>query len=202
MTEPSAVGHLDHAVASRPAEGEWVCGDRALVVSTPGGVVGAVVDGLGHGPDAAHAAQRAANAIAGSRDGTPIELLRRCDTELRRSRGAAISIVAIATSGGLRWGGVGNVSGRVVACGSSRSYGLVTAPGIVGSRLPRLRDHTAQLADGDLVVLFTDGIADAATADLTASPDPQTLANLLLQRHATGGDDACVLVLRYRGAPG
>lgn len=198
MTTLPAVPHLDHAVAVRAAESEWACGDRALVAPTLHGAVVAVIDGLGHGPDAAIVAQRAATVIADTPDGTPSELLDRCDTALRGTRGAAISLATVHVSGRLHWGGIGNVSGRVVPSGATRSTGLVTATGIVGWRLPRVRDHTAHLADGDLMVLFTDGIEDSAIADLSVSRDPRTLADVLLKRHAIGTDDACVLVLRYK----
>lgn len=200
MTSLPPVPHLDHGVATRAAAGESACGDRALVAPTPHGAVAAVIDGLGHGPDAARAAQRAAELIADAPEDSPVELLQRCDAELRRTRGAAISLATVQVSGRLRWGGVGNVSGRVVPSGTARSTGLITATGIVGSRLPRLRGHSVDLVDGDLVVLFTDGLDDTVITDLACSqyPQPQTLADTLLDRHATGTDDACVLVLRYR----
>ncbi len=50
---------LEWGVAGQPFAGQAVSGDRHLVEPVPNGVLVAVVDGLGHGEEAAQAAQLA-----------------------------------------------------------------------------------------------------------------------------------------------
>ena len=83
--------------------GEDVSGDRHVAASAAHGLAIAVIDGLGHGPDAAFAAGRAAEVVEGHPDAQPEELVRLCHEALQRTRGAAITI-ACDRCGGRRAG--------------------------------------------------------------------------------------------------
>jgi negative regulator of sigma-B (phosphoserine phosphatase) len=80
-------------VAMRPMPGETVSGDRHVAVPASPRFLAAVIDGLGHGPDAAHAAALAADVFEANPGDRPEELVRRCHEALRSTRGAAITIV-------------------------------------------------------------------------------------------------------------
>ena len=71
--------------------------------------------------------------------------------------------------------------------------------GIVGYRLPELRTSTQSIRPSDLLVFATDGISAGFTKDLPPGDAPQRLADLILERHFKGTDDALVLVVRYVG---
>lgn len=201
MTDPAAASHLTCGIAVRAASGETRCGDRAVVTGSPELAVVAVIDGLGHGPDAADAADRAADVLAQSELRTPPDLLDQCHAALHRTRGAAISLATVTRTGHLQWSGVGNVAGRILHTGPRRSTGLVARAGIVGHRLPRLRAETVELDDGDLLVLFTDGLDPTTARDVAHRKAPQPLADTLLQQHARGTDDALILTAQYRARP-
>src|SRR5690606_18180403 len=80
---------VEWAVADRALQEE--SGDLHVVAPFDGGVVVAVIDGLGHGPEAAHAARGAATVVTANA-GAPLDsLLRGCHDALHHTRGVAMS---------------------------------------------------------------------------------------------------------------
>ena len=72
------------------------------------------IDGLGHGGEAARAAQAAAEVVRASPSRDLVTLVQDCHAALRGTRGAAISLAFVsAANGRVTWLGVGNVEGRV-----------------------------------------------------------------------------------------
>jgi negative regulator of sigma-B (phosphoserine phosphatase) len=196
-------GLIDVGVAAAPVAGERECGDHHAVVVWPTGVLVAVADGLGHGPEAALASRTACDALVSTAPPEPLTaLVTRCHTALQRTRGAAMSMAFFsATEARMEWLAVGNVEGilyRAADRGRTREA-IVQRPGIVGRSLPPLRTAEAKLEAGDSLVLATDGIALGFTDRLMAGagfpPNPADA----LARFATGTDDALVLVASYRG---
>src|ERR1700758_2355608 len=100
---------FDHAVGARALHDAPHSGDAHLVLDIPDGLLVSVVDGLGHGPDAAAAAQTALAALrAGPKD---VQLLlRHCHEALRGTRGVVMTLAIFeARRRRLSWVGVGNV---------------------------------------------------------------------------------------------
>src|SRR5688572_15062635 len=85
---------LQWAVASRTLAGERVSGDLHVVRSFEGGTLVAVIDGLGHGPDAAVASEAAAEVLSARPGGDIAELVRLCHQRLRPTRGVAMSLAS------------------------------------------------------------------------------------------------------------
>lgn len=193
----------EYAVASRTLPGERRSGDAALVQATADGALIAVVDGLGHGDEAAVAAGAA---ITGLREhaGEPVAaLLQRCHEALQQTRGAAVTLVALdALRGCLDWCGVGNVEAIVTSAANGplrdKRY-LTNCGGVVGYRLPAVRAQSAPIHPGDLLILATDGIDSRFVSDDIADGEPGRLARAILERHGKASDDALVLVLRWFG---
>ena len=80
--------------ASRPYAGAAVSGDLEVVTYFPGGALAAVIDGLGHGPEAAHAASVAA-AVLRRQPAEPVtDLMVLCHEALRPTRGAVMSLAS------------------------------------------------------------------------------------------------------------
>ena len=63
-----------------------------------------------------------------------------------------------------------------------------------------MRTTTTALADGDLVVLATDGIDSGFAQALAPGGTAQAVAERILARHAREEDDALVVVVRYHAA--
>lgn len=191
------------ARASRPLAGESESGDLHAVAPFDGGVLLAVVDGLGHGPEAATASRLAARVLTSDPSLEPVELMQRCHRALRGSRGAAMLVVSLLFAPSrFSWAGVGNVEGfrvrRTGGAGNAREA-LISAAGVVGYQLPVQRTREASLELSDLFVLATDGISPGFMEDLTGAGEPEEIAHAILTSHARASDDALVLVARYNG---
>jgi negative regulator of sigma-B (phosphoserine phosphatase) len=193
---------LDWAVASRPIAGETLSGDVATVQMTSSRCVLAVIDGLGHGAQAAKAALAAAAVVEQNRAEPMEALLLLLHERLADSRGVAATVAEIdGTTGRMEWLGVGNVSGVVLRADETarpRTHGVFMHRGVLGYLLPSLHvPEPLQLAPGDLVIIATDGVRGDLTAGLRLDAPVQRLAESLLQAQATEDDDALVLVARY-----
>ncbi|OLD59720.1 MAG: hypothetical protein AUI33_16195 [Ignavibacteria bacterium 13_1_40CM_2_61_4] len=197
---------IDCGVATLTLAGEAESGDLHLVKAVGGGVLVSVVDGLGHGAEAASAARAAVAALDRHASESLLPLLRRCHQALAGSRGVVMSAAFFdRADGAMTWIGVGNVEGTLVfgdpAARPARAS-LTTRGGIVGSELPALRAEVIAVAAGDLLIFATDGVRSPFTDGLPADASPQQLADHILSRHAKGTDDALVLVARYAGRAG
>jgi serine phosphatase RsbU (regulator of sigma subunit) len=184
------------AAASRPYPGEVANGDAWTLVWHDGACLLAVVDGSGHGREAAAAARAATDTLAANPHLSPAQALQLCHEALRGTRGAAISIAHIAPAAErLVYAGVGNVEARLWL--PDRWQRPIAYRGIVGATLPRIRAFEFNLAPGWLLLMHTDGISARFDPDALAADgrcDPQGLADALLQQWGRQTDDATVVV--------
>jgi hypothetical protein len=188
---------LEWAVAARPFPGEHVSGDAAIVSPVGDRTVVAAVDALGHGPEAARVAARAASVVEEFASEDVASIVRRCHEALRGTRGAAISAASFSADGTMTWLGVGNVEGRLVR--GRRADEVLLGSGVAGAALPPLAPVTIPVARGDVLAFATDGI-DGGFADwLDVSGTPQRIADRILADHGKPVDDALVVVARFLG---
>src|SRR6266508_2143354 len=199
---------IEWGVATLALPGETQSGDLHLVKPVGTGALVAVVDGLGHGAEAASAAQAAVAALERHATESPVPLIERCHRALHGTRGAVMSVALFARrERSMTWFGIGNVEGLLLyGDGAARSgsprASLVTRGGIVGSELPRLHPVVLPIAPGDTLIFATDGIREGFADGLSPEAPPQQLADQILARHGKGTDDALVLVARYLGGAG
>ena len=183
---------------------ETVSGDLHVVVHFDDGAVVALLDGLGHGHEAAQAAQAAAPIIEAHAREPVLKILQHCHEGLYKTRGAAMSIASFdARDGSMSWAGVGNVDGVLIREQHDpgvRDQAILTRGGVVGYRLPPLRVERLFISHGDTLVMATDGIQSTFTARMPIAFTPQELAETLLVRYGKATDDAHVVVARYLGA--
>ncbi len=191
-------------VASRAMPGEAVSGDAHVVVPFPNGVLVAVMDGLGHGEQAALAAKAAAAELINHNDRSLVNLLSACHRGLTATRGVAMNLACFNTlRGTVSWLGVGNVEGVILRdnpAGSAAREWLHQRPGIVGHEIPSLEASTVPLYPGDTLIFATDGIRSDFVETLTHARAPGKLASEILVRSGKDWDDALVLVARYSGS--
>lgn len=185
---------------SSPAEGEDVCGDAYVVRSAATGYVLAVADGLGHGPEAAVAADAAIAAATATGEDSPAAVLRRCHMACRGTRGVVMTVVHLDLARmNLRWAGVGNVEAVLVRSRLKGPAGRETAMlpgGVVGIALPELREQAYDVQPGDLLALTTDGIRGDFVDELVALAPPADVGARIIDRHRVTDDDALVLIAR------
>lgn len=179
-------------------------GDRHVVASLPHGALVAVIDGLGHGPEAAQAARLAAEILLADPTLPIKELIERCHEGLRGTRGAVMSLAALdAHASTLEWFGVGNVEGLLFhwdTDGRQSHQAIRARGGVLGFRLPPTATATVPILPGDCLVLASDGIRSDFTSEIPLTWEPQAIADWLLQRHGLTSDDALAFVARYLGA--
>jgi negative regulator of sigma-B (phosphoserine phosphatase) len=176
-------------------------GDLHVVVPVHGGAMVALIDGLGHGQEAADAA-RAAVPVIEAHAADPVALvIERCHDALRGTRGAAMTIASLSTADSLSWAGVGNVDAVVLRRDGRPGAGIAVRGGVVGYQLPPLRTATVDIVPGDVLILATDGVRAGFIEGVVADGAPQDIADSILTRWARGSDDARVVVARYLGGP-
>ena len=188
---------LEWGVAMRPLSGETESGDIAVVESSAGVTLVAVIDGLGHGPHAATAARTAADILQSGVGQDVAVLVRRCHQALEQTRGASISLATIDVGDhSMTWVAIGNIEGRLVERGfPNRS--ILPAAGVAGVELPRLQPETLGLRRGSTLIFSTDGVHTGFSDSLAASGSPQQIAERIMKEHGKSTDDALVLVVRY-----
>jgi negative regulator of sigma-B (phosphoserine phosphatase) len=191
---------LEWSVATAVMPGEIESGDRHVVCPFSDGVLVAVIDGLGHGVEAAAAARVAAGVLEKHAGGPVTALVERCHDSLRSTRGVTLSLATIsARACVLTWAGVGNVEGLLRrAHPGLPDEKLLLRNGVVGSHVPPLRARVIALQRDDLLVFTTDGVAHDVARTLPLRGTLQAIANGALARGNKGVDDALVLLVRYR----
>jgi phosphoserine phosphatase RsbX len=191
---------LEWAVAGAPADGETESGDRHLVVRSSRGVLLAVVDALGHGPEAAAVAASAVRAISDFSTSELDRLVERCHRALRGTRGVVIAVAWIDQDGIMTWLSVGNVDAMLMRrrfANFQRHAGSVAHAGVLGLALPRIGARAIELRSDDLLVMTTDGINVDYYDDFIPRPDLQHTARGLVEKARIRTDDALVLLARY-----
>jgi negative regulator of sigma-B (phosphoserine phosphatase) len=192
---------LERGQAGAPITGETRSGDLAVFAGYEGGGLVAVIDGLGHGNEAADAAETAAGVIHANRREDPPALLARCHETLRKTRGAVMTLAWFdLRARRLAWAGVGNVEARLVrgsAVYGDRHDSALVLGGVVGYNLPPVRPSPMDLRPGDAVAFATDGIEADYSASLAPNVPAQRLAERIYARHGKGSDDALAVVVRY-----
>jgi negative regulator of sigma-B (phosphoserine phosphatase) len=194
---------VEYGMAKSILPGQGESGDRHLVCCGGHGILIAAIDGIGHGEEAANAAEAAMAILKASPEEPVISLVERCHERLRSTRGAVLSLASIDPKHGLMtWLGVGNVQGILMRAGAQKGSVeevLLLRGGVVGSQLPALQAAVLPIRRGDTLVFVTDGIRGEFVEGLSALESPQRAADKILKQHGRGNDDALVLVVRLTG---
>jgi serine phosphatase RsbU (regulator of sigma subunit) len=194
---------LECGVSVAALQGQSVHGDCHVIQSFDGGMLVAVIDGLGHGEDAAAAASEAARTVESHAHASVIEIVQACHGALRHTRGVVMSVAAFrAADQTMVWMGVGNVEGLLLRSdvgASPSSEMLVLRGGVVGHNLPSLAAAIIPVTRGDTLIFATDGVGIGFLRGLHANEPPQRMSDRILATYATRADDALVVAARYRG---
>jgi anti-sigma regulatory factor (Ser/Thr protein kinase) len=184
------------AAISTSAPGETVCGDAWRVAEDEGALTVMIADGLGHGPLAAEAANRAANLFEGTPHTDPAAFCDRAHVALNGTRGAALALAHIA-AGRLAYAGVGNIAGALVA--DDKSRGLSSQNGIIGVTVRRTQTFAYDWPPRGVLVMHSDGLTNRWSLDAyrgLGSRHPAVIAGVLHRDCLRGRDDATVVVVK------
>jgi anti-sigma regulatory factor (Ser/Thr protein kinase) len=193
-----SVTDYDIGGLTRPIAGEEFCGDAIADRSVGPVHLLMLVDGLGHGPLAADAAQQALSTFYGGQESEPKDVVAAIHRHLNHTRGAAAAVVALDQGyTTARMAGIGNVGAYI--CEGGRRREMSSMPGIVGHQMRQVRQFEYGLEPDSIVVMHSDGLH--SRWDLAASPglvrrSAGLIAAALLRDAASKPDDASILVLR------
>ena len=189
------------AFATRPLPGQVESGDLCLIKQVGKGTLLAVVDGLGHGEEAASAAHAAVAAIDRYATEPLVDLVRRSRDAVVGLRGVVLGLAYLDPQAAtMSWVGVGNIGGillRTDLANRPSRITMVSSAGFIGGEPLHPVARSVPLALGDTIILFSDGVKDGFAESLVLSNTPREMADFVITRHLKGNDDALVLVARY-----
>jgi serine phosphatase RsbU (regulator of sigma subunit) len=175
-----------------------VSGDAVVVRPLEEGLFAAIVDVLGHGPEAHDLALKIDAYLERYQSADVAGLLTRLHAYLRGTRGAAVGMCAFdAIAGSLEYAGIGNTVLRRFGGAETR---LVSQAGVLGQNMRTPRPQTLKLEDGDVVLLYTDGVADRFSErdchDLFQQ-HPTEVVRQIVERFGKSHDDVGCIAIRY-----
>lgn len=182
-----------------PLAREEVCGDSWAIKEAEGRPLVLVVDGLGHGPQAAEAARKAVECFAMVAWADPAEFVSAAHEILRSTRGAAVAVAQIDRDREeVRFVGVGNIAGVVVGPGDGNArVSMVSHNGTVGHTVRKVQQFVYRWAPGSMLVMHSDGASSQwqlnRYSDLR-SRHPGVVAGVIYRDFKRVRDDVTVLV--------
>ena len=191
------VARLDVGVATRARGGIVDNGDAFVVKQWENHALGGIIDGLGHGPLAARAANAARNYIETHFDQPLESILRGTDRACRSTRGAVVGLAKIDFPTKLTFIGVGNIEARIFS--KQRVISTVSQRGIVGGNMPMPRPAEFEWGPHHMLVMHSDGLkAHWQPSEFPGleRDEARLLARRLLLKLGRAEDDATVLVMK------
>jgi anti-sigma regulatory factor (Ser/Thr protein kinase) len=188
---------LEIGAVCLPLAGEVACGDAWAVEWRSGHCMIMVVDGLGHGANAAPAAKAAVDAFRTHPQLEPAALIEYAHGALRSTRGAAMAVAGIDLAGEVKYAGIGNISGVICAPGGARH--MVSHAGIVGHEARKIQEFVYPWSQDSLLVMHSDGLATHWNLDQypgLAGRRPSLIAGVLYRDFTRGRDDVTVVVAK------
>lgn len=184
--------------SSKP--GQSISGDASVIQQWSDGITILLADGLGHGPQAAEAAQEAVRTFQAAPMLEPADSARAIHAALYHTRGAAIGVARLDLSRQeVRFAGVGNISGLIYS--TARSHHMVSHNGTAGHSARKIQEFRYHWPDGGLLILHSDGLTnrwDLAQYPGLTGRHPSLVAGVLYRDWTRGHDDACVVVAREK----
>ena len=194
-TSGKAIPAAHHGFVSVPKTGEEVCGDACAVVDTPAGKTLMVVDGLGHGMQAAIAAREAVRLFLLHQQLPVSQILEYLHAGLRATRGAAVAVARCELAQRrIVYGGIGNIAGTIVTPTETRR--MISLNGTAGHVARRIQTFDYPYTGGT-IIMHSDGLATHWSLDRYPGihrMHPTLAAGVLYRDFSRGRDDVTVLV--------
>ncbi len=190
--------NLQVAGAAIPYPGERFCGDAWSYHQSAGRTIVLIVDGLGHGHDAAVAAQDAVATFQSRLDKRPGEILSYLNDALKKTRGAVAGIAEINSSdNSLTYAAVGNTAASILS--QQRSQSLVSHSGTLGVATPRIQEFRMDWPRDGVLIMHSDGLQsrwDLSSYSGLLARHPAVIGAALIRDFRRQRDDASVVVIK------
>ncbi|MFN4161393.1 MAG: ATP-binding protein [Stenotrophomonas sp.] len=177
---------------------EVACGDGWHLRAQGPSLAVTLIDGLGHGLQAADAAQAGVAAAAQATTFDAPGLIGALHAGMSGSRGGAAAVASIDTqAGSIQFAGIGNISATL--CEPTTSRGMASHPGIVGVQFRKAQPFHFHAPAGTLLVMHSDGLQ--ARWSLRDYPGlfhrhPSVIVAVLQRDFDRGRDDVGIVALR------
>ncbi len=180
--------------------GEELCGDGFHLAFGPNDVSILLTDGLGHGPEAHLASQKAIDVFKENLSSTPDHILKTINESIRKTRGAVGMVLNFNLQNKiLSYCGVGNISCKVFSFDETRN--LISFNGILGLNVSRVNSNTVSWESGKLAIIYSDGMLStwelASYHNITAH-DLSILTAALYRDYFRKTDDFTVIAIRNK----
>lgn len=190
---------MDYFLAIRPLLDHDSCGDIGIIKEFDNKVFIGLIDVLGHGKEAYKIAVISKGFLQKNYRKDLTEIIKGLHERIRGTRGEVVGLCILDLSTGvLKCAGIGNISVRRFRSTSER---VIFRSGIVGYMMPNPKEERIVLSDGDVLVLYSDGVRDHF--ELKDYPgilrdNARTIAKNIIRNFGKKGDDASCIALRYR----
>jgi negative regulator of sigma-B (phosphoserine phosphatase) len=180
-----------------------ISGDDSVFVLSESGFLGAVADGLGHGPEAREASNRAMDLIRQNQQTSLDQLTEIVNTGLAGTRGCALSLMRYREDDrSVEYASAGDVHAHLYHLREAHFFtptSLILGAGPLKRQKIRIEKQGAQ--PGSVFVMFTDGLKSRTTLkgrlNILRKP-PVAIAQHLLENDARPDDDALVFVAKFK----
>lgn len=190
--------HRYFNAVSVPKRGETECGDAYCLREERDSTSLLMVDGLGHGHDAAAVARESVRRFCEEPVRGSTQTMEFLHGALRPTRGGAGAVALIRHGAGtLAYCGVGNIAATIF--GSEGDKQLVSMNGTIGHEARRFTEFSYPWTEGSILVMASDGLAtrwDMRQYPGLVTRNPALIAAVLYRDFSRGRDDATVAVLR------
>ncbi|HKV52669.1 MAG TPA: ATP-binding protein [Gemmatimonadaceae bacterium] len=187
-------------VVCLPMGTERDCGDAWLIDRTAQRALVVLADGLGHGPDAARAADAAIRTAQQHARHSPARIIEAAHDAMRATRGAALAVAEVVPSEKrLTFAGIGNIAGVIVSQDGTKS--LASLNGIAGHEMRTVREFVYPWDGQACLIMHSDGIKSRWQLEAypgLAARHPALIAGILFRDFTRRRDDATVLAVRMR----
>ena len=192
------MGKTEYGLTAKALQGDE-CGDAGIMLEHKGILLCALIDGVGHGPNAAIAAVTAKDYIDANSEAPLTEILQGLHEVLKSTQGAVACLCRIELkSGQLTMAGIGNITCRIFR--GLDSERLLSRDGILGYMVSTPREHTRKLDNADLLLMHSDGVREHF--ELFEYPDllkgnAASVAARVVDTLGKNNDDASCLAVRF-----
>ena len=192
------MGKTEYGLTARALQGDE-CGDAGLMLEHREVLLCALIDGVGHGPNAASAAEMAKNYIEANSEAPLTEILQGMHEVLKSTQGAVACLCRIdLKSGQLIMSGIGNITCRIFR--GLDSERLLSREGILGYMVSSPREHSYRLDNSDLLLMHSDGVREHF--ELFEYPgilkgNATAVAERIVETLGKNNDDASCLAVRF-----
>lgn len=192
-------GKIDSGFIIKPYQAGEPCADVVILKRTRTGVFFCLLDVSGHGFTAASLTRKAKQYVLKNTSRGLTQVMRGLHLYLKGTRGCVAAMGRIdAKKGLLHYVSNGNIGARIFK--KSSSLRILPKTGIIGYIMPTPVQETHRLADGDIVVLYSDGIKDHFVrneCEHFLKENAQSIAKKILKLFSRGSDDSACLALRF-----